>query len=109
MKLGLILSFFASAASEIWGQVGGGQPGPLDSIPQLLNLGMLGVVLVLLLTGKLSVGSELEHSRKETEDAREDARKLRDAVIEDVVPAMTRMNDLAARMVDAALRGRDDR
>jgi hypothetical protein len=102
MKLGLIL-WITGTFSSVIAQVTA-QPGPLDSIPQLLNLGMLGVVLILLLTGKLSVGSELDHSRKETEDAREDARKLRDAIIEDVVPAMTRMNDLAAKMVDSAMR-----
>jgi hypothetical protein len=102
MRLGLIL-WIAGTFSSMVAQVTS-QPGPLDSIPQLLNLGMLGVVLILLLTGKLSIGSELVHSRKETEDAREDARKLRDAIIEDVVPAMTRMNDLATKLVDTAMR-----
>lgn len=80
------------------------------SVPQewapLLNLGAIGVLVVLFLTGRIHIGSELVEARKERDAALADARQLRDALLQDVVPAMTRMTEAATRATDALIRSR---
>ena len=69
-----------------------------------LNFGAVGALVVLFLTGRIHIGSELKEARKERDIALDDARKLRDAMLTDVVPAMTRMTEAATRATEALIK-----
>ncbi len=79
-----------------------------DSVPSewgpWLNLGVTGALVVLFLTGRIHIGSELKEARKERDEALTDSRQLRDAMLQDVVPAMTRMTEAATRATEALIR-----
>jgi hypothetical protein len=72
----------------------------------LLNFGAVGVLVVLFLTGRIHIGSELQQVRKERDDALADARQLRDSMLQSVVPAMTRMTEAAIKATEALTRER---
>lgn len=80
---------------------GSGSP---DTWGAWLNFGAVGALVVLFLTGRIHIGSELKEARMERDEALADARKLRDAMLTDVVPAMTRMTEAATRATEALIR-----
>lgn len=78
--------------------------GAPDTWGTWLNFGAVGALVILFLTGRIHIGSELKEARMERDEALADARKLRDAMLTDVVPAMTRMTEAATRATEALIR-----
>ena len=74
-----------------------------DPILTLLNYGVLGLIVLLWLTGKLASGRELERARAASEADREALTAMSAKLIQDVVPALTRVTDATARATDALL------
>lgn len=82
----------------------------------LLNLGVAGIFVVLFVSGRIHSEKEVAAIRKECEstakalrderdDAVADARKLRDTLIEQAVPAMTRATEAAVRATEVLVKG----
>ncbi len=74
-----------------------------DPILTLVNYGVLGLVLVLIVLGHLAPGRQVRESREDAEAARAALNAMSQKMIEEVVPALTRVTDATARATDALL------
>lgn len=77
-----------------------GNGGP-DVVGYVLNYGVLGVITALWLAGRIKTGADVlaAVARAEAAEARE--RELNNVIRADVVPALTRVTELGARLLDA--------
>lgn len=69
-----------------------------DPMSMLIDAGLLGVILVLLLLRKLVTKGELDNVIRERDQARAELTALRTSLDERVIPALTRSTDLLAKL-----------
>lgn len=95
------------------------QAAPTSGDPtwiRLIDYGIGGLLILLLLTKQFALFREVTSAREETAQSRADAQQaraelmsLQAAMIDDLVPALTRVTDVTARAAKAlASRGLDD-
>lgn len=73
--------------------------GP-DVFGYLLNYGVLGILTILWLIGRIRTGADVAAATKRAEDAEQRERDMQNALRTEVVPALVRFTDTAARILD---------
>ena len=101
MILAAVGAFPLWVGASLLAQAEGTQPDWLA----FTNLGAVGVILILFVTGRLHSEKAMAEVRRERDDAVADARKLRDALISEAVPAITRVTEVATRATEVLAKG----
>jgi len=76
-------------------------PADLGPYAQLANYGILGLLAVALVQGKLVSAKHYAEMRADRDQARGELVALRTKMDEQVIPTLTRVLDLMARMADS--------
>lgn len=89
------------APAAVLAQTAGGDGGNgLGSLALLLNYGILGIVTLLWLTGRIETPKRGDAAERRAEAAEARERELELVLRTEVVPALTRFTEVAGRILD---------